>query len=62
MAQMVDPARPIVLISSNYHMDRATQTAEKAGFSEVLRDDFVALFRYCDIIPVIVRIRKTVRS
>jgi len=37
VAQMVDPARPIVLISSNYHMDRATQTAEKAGFSEVLR-------------------------
>ena len=36
-AQMIDPAQPVVLISSNYHMDRAVQTAKSAGFSHVLR-------------------------
>ncbi len=36
-AQLIDPADPVVLISSNYHMDRAVQTAESAGFSKVLR-------------------------
>ncbi len=36
-AQMLDPAEPVVLISSNYHMDRAVQTAKDAGFSSVLR-------------------------
>ena len=36
-AQLIDPARPVVLISSNYHMDRAVQTAKDAGFSQVLR-------------------------
>lgn len=35
--QIIDPGQPIVLISSNYHMDRAVQTANKAGFSNVLR-------------------------
>ena len=36
-AQIIDPAAPVVLISSGYHMDRAVQTAESAGFSNVLR-------------------------
>lgn len=36
-AQIIDPGEPVVLISSNYHMDRAVQTAESAGFSNVLR-------------------------
>ncbi len=36
-AQMIDPAAPVVLISSNYHMDRAVRTAESAGFTRVLR-------------------------
>ena len=37
MAKIVDPAAPIVLISSDYHMDRASQKAGKAGFSNILR-------------------------
>ena len=36
-AKLVDPNEPIVLISSNYHMDRAVKTAESAGFTDVLR-------------------------
>ena len=36
-AQMIDPSEPVVLISSNYHMDRAVKTARNAGFSNVLR-------------------------
>ena len=36
-AKMIDPGKPVVLISSNYHMDRAVRTAESAGFSNVLR-------------------------
>ena len=36
-AQIINPAEPIVLISSDYHMDRAVQTAKAAGFSDVLR-------------------------
>jgi uncharacterized SAM-binding protein YcdF (DUF218 family) len=36
-ARLTDPAEPIVLISSNYHMDRAVQTAHSAGFSKILR-------------------------
>lgn len=36
-AQMVDPAEPIVLISSDYHMGRALKEAKKAGFEQVLR-------------------------
>ena len=37
IAEMIDPKQPVVLISSNYHMDRAVQTAKSAGFSDVLR-------------------------
>ncbi len=33
----VDPAEPVVLISSNYHMDRAAGLARKAGFQNILR-------------------------
>lgn len=36
-AKLVDPGAPIVLITSNYHMDRAVLIARSAGFKEVLR-------------------------
>ena len=36
-AQMIDPTAPVLLISSNYHMDRAVRTAESAGFTRILR-------------------------
>ena len=36
-AQLIDPGEPVVLISSNYHMDRAVRTARNAGFTDVLR-------------------------
>ena len=35
--QIIDPRSPAVLISSNYHMDRAAQTAKSAGFTKILR-------------------------
>ncbi len=35
--EMVDPEEPVVLVSSNYHMDRAVKTAYRAGFKNVLR-------------------------
>lgn len=35
--RMIDPTDPVVLISSNYHMDRSVKTAKKAGFTNVLR-------------------------
>ena len=33
----VDPTEPVVLISSNYHMNRAAGVAKKAGFRNILR-------------------------
>lgn len=36
-AQIVDPSRPVALITSNYHMDRAARIAASAGFSDCLR-------------------------
>ncbi len=36
-AEVTDPAAPVVLISSNYHMDRAVRTAHEDGFTELLR-------------------------
>lgn len=36
-AKMIDPDEPTVLITSNYHMDRAVQTARAAGFTHILR-------------------------
>lgn len=36
-AQLLDPAEPVLLISSDYHMDRAVRTAQEAGFAAVLR-------------------------
>lgn len=36
-AQIIDPAEPVVLISSDYHMDRAVRTAEDAGFTDIIR-------------------------
>ena len=44
-AKIIDPHKPVVLISSNYHMDRAVQTAESAGFSEILRLPAPSSFR-----------------
>ena len=36
-ARIIDPGKPVALISSNYHIDRAVQTAKSAGFSGILR-------------------------
>ena len=36
-ARMLPPTEPVVLISSDYHMDRAVATAKSAGFTKVLR-------------------------
>ena len=36
-ARMLNPAEPVVLISSNYHMNRAVRMAEEAGFHNCLR-------------------------
>ncbi len=36
-AKMIDPGSPVILISSNYHMDRAVRTAESVGFTQILR-------------------------
>lgn len=36
-AGMIDPNEPVVLISSDYHMDRAVKTAKGAGFTDILR-------------------------
>lgn len=33
LARMVDPARPIVVVTSGYHMYRALGIAKKAGFT-----------------------------
>lgn len=35
--KLVDPGEPVVLISSDYHMDRAVKTAKNAGFTDILR-------------------------
>ena len=44
-AQIIDSSKPVVLISSNYHMDRAVKTAKNAGFSNVLRLPAPSSFR-----------------
>ena len=36
-AQLLGTAKPIILISSNYHMDRAVRMAKEAGFENILR-------------------------
>ncbi|MBQ8094747.1 MAG: YdcF family protein [Clostridia bacterium] len=36
-AALIDPERPIVLITSNYHMDRASSAARRAGFTQIMR-------------------------
>lgn len=36
-AHLIDPGIPVVLITSNYHMDRAVKTAKSAGFKNILR-------------------------
>lgn len=36
-AKLINPTQPVVLISSNYHMDRAVQSAKSAGFSNIMR-------------------------
>lgn len=35
--RMIDPNDPVVLITSDYHMDRAVRTAKAAGFTDVMR-------------------------
>ena len=37
IADLVSKDRPVVMVSSNYHMDRAVQTAKDEGFTQVLR-------------------------
>ncbi len=37
IAKMITPDEPVVMISSNYHMDRAVRTAKHNGFSHVMR-------------------------
>ncbi len=37
IARMLPAEESVVLISSNYHMDRAVQTAKNAGFSHLMR-------------------------
>ena len=46
VANIIDPKEPVVLISSDYHMDRAVQTAEKAGLSNILRLPAPSSFLY----------------
>lgn len=36
-AAMTDPSRPVVIVTSNYHMNRAVRIAGSAGFSSVMR-------------------------
>lgn len=36
-AAMIDPAEPVVLISSGFHMERAVMYAKKAGFTDIRR-------------------------
>ena len=35
--RMLEPGTPVVIITSNYHMDRACRTAKRAGFRRILR-------------------------
>ncbi len=44
VAMMIDPAEPIVLISSNYHMERAVKAAKTAGFTNIERLPAPSLF------------------
>ncbi|MBR6028026.1 MAG: YdcF family protein [Clostridia bacterium] len=37
IAGMLQADEPVVMISSNYHMDRAVRNAEEAGFTQVMR-------------------------
>lgn len=37
IAGMIPAEEPVVMISSNYHMDRAIRTASKSGFSRIMR-------------------------
>ena len=37
VAEMISPEEPVVMISSNYHMDRAVRNAKEAGFRQVMR-------------------------
>ena len=37
IAGIVSPEEPIVMISSEYHMDRGVRNAKEGGFSQVMR-------------------------
>ena len=36
-AKIADPSRPVVVITNDYHMERAVSTAKKAGFMDIQR-------------------------
>ena len=44
-AGMLKPDEPVVLISSDYHMDRAVQTAGRSGFTRIIRRPAPSSFR-----------------
>ena len=35
-AQLIDPSKPTILVTGDYHMHRAMQTAKAAGFAYIL--------------------------
>ena len=37
LAGLISAEKPVVMISSNYHMDRAVRNASESGFSQVMR-------------------------
>lgn len=37
IAMMIPPEEPVVMISSDYHMDRAVRNATESGFSNIMR-------------------------
>jgi len=37
IAELISREKPVVMISSNYHMDRAVRNASESGFSQVMR-------------------------
>ena len=45
-ALLVSPDEPVVLITSDYHMDRAVLTAKSAGFTDILRLPAPSQFLY----------------
>ena len=44
VANIIDPGKPVVFISSDYHMERAVMSAKKAGFANIRRLPAPSLF------------------